>query len=60
MAAVAVADGASFTLEDAAAHCVAEGLARQKTPVEIRVVGAIPRNPMGKILKQELRDGWPS
>ena len=36
-------------------HCAANGLAKQKVPEQIEVVDVLPRNAMGKILKQELR-----
>ncbi len=61
VAAIALVEGAEpLTLDEVAAHCAAEGLVRQKTPVEVRVLPSIPRNPMGKILKQDLRAGWPT
>ncbi len=33
-------------------------LADYKVPVEVRVVGQLPRNPGGKVLKQELKHQW--
>jgi acyl-CoA synthetase (AMP-forming)/AMP-acid ligase II len=47
--------GTSPTVESLLAHCVAEGLARQKCPERVELVAELPRNAMGKILKQELR-----
>ncbi len=56
-AVVTLAEGVeSLTLPDVAEHCRSVGLANQKIPERIEIVDAIPRNPMGKIRKQELRD----
>jgi acyl-CoA synthetase (AMP-forming)/AMP-acid ligase II len=43
-------------MDDVAAHCAAEELARQKTPEQLSFVDVLPRNPMGKVLKQQLKD----
>ena len=51
MARYAILDGAGI-----AAHCLAAGLARYKCPEQVEVVAALPRNSMGKLLKQQLRD----
>jgi acyl-CoA synthetase (AMP-forming)/AMP-acid ligase II len=48
--------GADVTLSSLAEHCLAEGLARQKCPEQVELVDALERNPMGKVLKQPLRD----
>jgi cyclohexanecarboxylate-CoA ligase len=45
-----------ITVQDLAEHCIALGFAKQKVPERVEVVDEIPRNPMGKIRKQELRD----
>jgi acyl-CoA synthetase (AMP-forming)/AMP-acid ligase II len=37
-------------------HCGAH-LARFKVPKDITFLDALPRNPSGKVLKRELRDG---
>jgi fatty-acyl-CoA synthase len=42
------------TPEDIAAWC-AERLARYKRPKSIAIVDALPRNPSGKVLKNQLR-----
>jgi len=39
-------------------HC-RERLSPYKVPKEIRQVAALPRNSMGKILRRQLRAGWP-
>jgi len=55
-AVVATADGAEpITLPELFDFLKAEGLMVQKIPERLEVVGAIPRNPTGKILKNELR-----
>jgi acyl-CoA synthetase (AMP-forming)/AMP-acid ligase II len=56
-AVVCLADGVgSLTLAEIADHCRAVGLATQKIPEQLEIVDEIPRNPMGKIRKQELRE----
>ena len=56
-AVVVLAEGADApALADLAEFTVANGLAKQKTPEQLEVVEALPRNPTGKILKYELRD----
>jgi acyl-CoA synthetase (AMP-forming)/AMP-acid ligase II len=53
---VVLADGAPpLTLVDLAQHCAENGLAKQKVPEQIEFVDVLPRNAMGKILKQDLR-----
>ena len=41
--------------DDIREHCSLEGLAVQKCPEQLEVVDALPRNAMGKVLKQDLR-----
>jgi len=54
VAVVAAKPGRTLTLESL--RSFADGrLARYKLPSEIRLVEALPRNPTGKVLKQELR-----
>jgi acyl-CoA synthetase (AMP-forming)/AMP-acid ligase II len=57
-AVVVAAQGALLTLPDLADHCRAEGLTRQKWPEQLELVDSLPRNSMGKILKQELKGRW--
>jgi acyl-CoA synthetase (AMP-forming)/AMP-acid ligase II len=54
-AVVVVAPGQEVTLAALADHCLAEGLARYKCPEQLHLMGALPRNGMGKILKNEIR-----
>lgn len=48
--------GMSATADELIDHCRAH-LARFKVPKDITVIGALPRNPSGKVLKRELRAG---
>ena len=47
---------AAFGLAEIAAHCRAAGLAIQKTPEQLELVDALPRNASGKVLKYQLRE----
>jgi len=47
--------GATVALDDVVAHCKHEGMTPFKIPERLEVVAAIPRNSMGKILKNDLR-----
>lgn len=53
---VATDAGDPPTLAELLDFTVAQGLAKQKTPEQLEVVDALPRNPTGKVLKYELRD----
>jgi acyl-CoA synthetase (AMP-forming)/AMP-acid ligase II len=44
------------SLSDVRAHFEAAGIAKQKWPEELRIVGDFPRTPSGKIKKQTLRE----
>ena len=55
VAVVVLRDGHEVELTDIREHCRLEGLAVQKCPEQLEVVDALPRNAMGKVLKQELR-----
>jgi len=55
-AVVVLAEGQdSLTLAEIVEHCRSHELANQKIPERLEIVAELPRNPMGKILKQELR-----
>ena len=41
--------------QDLRAYCEVEGLARQKCPEQLEIVDELPRNPMGKVVKPQLR-----
>lgn len=47
--------GADVALDELRSYCAERGLMRQKHPEQLAVVDAIPRNPMGKARKPELR-----
>jgi acyl-CoA synthetase (AMP-forming)/AMP-acid ligase II len=44
-----------LSLDDVRAYCKERGLMRQKWPERLELIDAIPRNPMGKAIKPELR-----
>ena len=52
---MAVRAGMNVTPEELEAACRTQ-LARYKVPKEFRMVEAVPRNSMGKILRRALRD----
>lgn len=52
---VLAADHDTLTIPDVAAFCQLKGLAKQKIPEQLEIVDALPRNPMGKVLKHLLR-----
>ena len=55
-AVVVLAEGETdLTLTEVVEHCRSLQLANQKIPERLEIVAELPRNPMGKILKQELR-----
>ena len=45
-----------MTLEDVAAFMKEKGIAIYKIPERLEVIDAIPRNPVGKIIKKILRE----
>ena len=56
---VALRDGidpTALTLADVSDHFAAERVAKFKWPERLEIVDALPRNPVGKVLKRELRD----
>jgi acyl-CoA synthetase (AMP-forming)/AMP-acid ligase II len=53
---VVVGDDTTVTPDLLLEHCRTQ-LARFKVPKEITLLDALPRNPSGKVLKRELRDG---
>jgi cyclohexanecarboxylate-CoA ligase len=55
VAVVVLQEGCQVELDDIREHCRLEGLAFQKCPEQLEVVDALPRNAMGKVLKQDLR-----
>jgi fatty-acyl-CoA synthase len=53
---VALRPGAKVTADELVRHCRGQ-LASFKVPKDVTFVDALPRNPSGKVLKRELRDG---
>lgn len=54
--AVAVpAEGESVTLDDIRAHLMKSDIAAYKLPERLELAEALPRNPLGKVLRRELR-----
>ena len=54
-AVVPLRPGRRSTSPSCADHCRAEGLSLQKCPEQLEIVDELPRNAMGKVLKQDLR-----
>ena len=55
--AVAVpAEGESVTLEDIRAHLAKADIAAYKIPERLEIAEALPRNPLGKVLRRQLRE----
>jgi acyl-CoA synthetase (AMP-forming)/AMP-acid ligase II len=54
-AVVVLQDGVTIDLADIRAHFAAAGLAKQKTPERLAFVEALPRTPLGKVRKADLR-----
>ena len=52
---VVLRDGMNVTAQELQTMC-REKMARYKVPKEFRMVAALPRNSMGKILRRQLRD----
>lgn len=56
MAVIVLAAGVqTLTLNELADHCQDQQLASQKFPERLEIVDQLPRNSMGKVLKQDLR-----
>ena len=48
--------GESLTLKDVTGFLEAEGVAKFKWPEKLVLVDALPRNPLNKVVRSELRD----
>ena len=57
-AVVSLRPNATLDLADLREHFAASGLAKQKTPERLVVVEALPRTPLGKVKKAELRQSY--
>jgi len=53
-AVVVLREGQDLTLEELNAHLQAQDLATFKLPEKLRIVEALPRNPLGKVLRRHL------
>ena len=53
-AVVALRPDQELTLDELTAHLKAHDIATFKLPEKLRVVDALPRNPLGKVLRREL------
>ena len=49
-------EGEKITLDEAASFMKDRGIASYKLPERLEIIDAIPRNPVGKIIKKELRE----
>ncbi|OBF43126.1 cyclohexanecarboxylate-CoA ligase [Mycobacterium sp. 852002-50816_SCH5313054-b] len=54
-AVVVPAPGANVSLEALVQHCRSQGMSRYKHPERLVIVGALPRNQFGKVIKKDLR-----
>jgi len=54
-AVVVTAGDDPLTFEELGDYCSAAALSKHKTPEQLEIVEALPRNPTGKILKKDLR-----
>jgi cyclohexanecarboxylate-CoA ligase len=57
-AVVSVAEGQSFDLDEMVSYLKGRGLRVQSIPEQLELVGTVPRNPAGKILKHALRETY--
>ncbi|MCP4110206.1 MAG: hypothetical protein GY749_32575 [Desulfobacteraceae bacterium] len=48
--------GESISLEDMTSYLAEKGIAKYKYPERLEITDALPRNPVGKIVKKRLRD----
>jgi len=52
------APGQTPTLDELVAHMRAQDVASYKLPERLELLDALPRNPLGKVLKSQLRKRW--
>jgi acyl-CoA synthetase (AMP-forming)/AMP-acid ligase II len=55
-AVVVPTSGDGVSLESLVQHCRSNGLSRYKHPERLVIVGALPRNQFGKVIKKDLRE----
>jgi non-ribosomal peptide synthetase component E (peptide arylation enzyme) len=51
-----VAEGETLTLEEVIEFLKDQQIAKYKMPEDLRVVDILPKNPVGKVLRRELKD----
>jgi len=51
-----LAKGETISLEDIIDYLKAKEIAKYKLPEDLRIIDALPKNPVGKVLRRELKD----
>jgi non-ribosomal peptide synthetase component E (peptide arylation enzyme) len=51
-----VAEGETISLEEILDFLQAKQIAKYKMPEDLRVIDILPKNPVGKVLRRELKD----
>jgi non-ribosomal peptide synthetase component E (peptide arylation enzyme) len=51
-----VAEGETLTLEEVIEFLKDQQIAKYKMPEDLRIVDILPKNPVGKVLRRELKD----
>ena len=51
-----VAEGETLTLEEVIEFLKDQQIAKYKMPEDLRVMDILPKNPVGKVLRRELKD----
>ena len=51
-------DAGDLTLDEIAAWCRDQGLSTYRIPERLELVASLPKNPAGKVLKDELRNRY--
>jgi len=51
-----LAKGETISLEDIIDYLKAKEIAKYKLPEDLRIIDALPKNPVGKVLRRELKE----
>ena len=51
-----LAEGETISLEEIIDYLKAKKIAKYKLPEDLRIIDALPKNPVGKVLRRELKD----